>query len=184
MSDNRVVHALKGGGGSITSGVWAGSKAVISTSAGRVKIFEGQEEAASFGAHAGEVNAVALHPSGDIVASVGGDQSYVLYDLTTTAVVTQVYTTSGMLLMASISDTANHAGQVLHACNFILMVIYWLQGRKMDRSSSLISGPERKPPLSTWTELSRNFTSPRMGYGLQLSQSHHLPCRYGTCERW
>jgi pre-mRNA-processing factor 19 len=87
---------LKGGGGSISGGVWAGSKAVISTSVGRVKVFEGQEEMASFGAHAGEVSAVALHPSGDMAASVGVDKSYVLYDLSASSVATQVYSDSGM----------------------------------------------------------------------------------------
>jgi WD40 repeat protein len=153
VSHNRVLNALKGGGGSITGGVWASSKAVISTSAGRVKIFEGQEELASFAAHAGEVTAVALHPSGDMVASVGGDKSYVLYDLTSTDAVSQVYTNSGMLRLTLMYDIINNAGQLLHACNFILMVIYWLRGRKMDRSSSSISGPAHKLPPSSWTEL-------------------------------
>ncbi|KAF7510300.1 hypothetical protein GJ744_006796 [Endocarpon pusillum] len=97
MSENRVLHALKVGGGSITSGVWAGPKAVISTSAGRVKVFERQEEAASFSTHAGEATAVALHPSGDIIASVGVDKSYVLYDLTTSAVATQVYSNTALV---------------------------------------------------------------------------------------
>jgi pre-mRNA-processing factor 19 len=153
LSENRVLHALKGGGGSITSGVWAGSRVVISTSAGRVKIFEGQEEVASFAAHAGEVSAVALHPSGDMIASVGGDKSYVLYDLTSADVVSQVYTDSGTLPLTLMEDITNHAGQLLHVCNFILMVIYLLLGRKMDRSSSSISEPGRKLPPSTWTEL-------------------------------
>ena len=69
---------------------------MISTSAGRVKIFDGQDEVASFGAHAGDVSAIALHPSGDIIASVGVDKSYVLYDLTASTVATQVYADSGM----------------------------------------------------------------------------------------
>jgi pre-mRNA-processing factor 19 len=100
LSGNRVLHTLKGGGGSITAGVWAGSKAVISTSAGRLKVFEEQTEVASFGAHAGEATALALHPSGEIVASVGVDKSYVLYDLTSSAIATQVYSNSGTLVLA------------------------------------------------------------------------------------
>ena len=108
MPQNRILQPLKGGGGSITGGVWAGAKAVISTSAGRVKIFQGQEEVASFGTHAGNVSAMALHPSGDMVASVGVDKSYVLYDLTTSTVGTQVYSNSGMsLLPASVVHVAN-----------------------------------------------------------------------------
>jgi pre-mRNA-processing factor 19 len=100
IPQNRVLQALKGGGGSITGGVWAGSKAVISTSAGQVKVFEGPQEGASFGTHAGDVSAVALHPSGDMVASVGVDKSYVLYDLTTSTVGTQVYSNSGLSPLA------------------------------------------------------------------------------------
>ena len=147
MSDNRVLHALKGGGGSITSGVWAGQKAVISTSAGRVKVFERQEEVASFSTHAGEATAVALHPSGDIIASVSVDKSYVLYDLTTSAAATQVYSNSGMLSMVLLCDTTNDAGQLLYAYNFIRTVIYLLLEARMDRLSSSTSRQERKPLL-------------------------------------
>jgi hypothetical protein len=153
MPENRVLHALKGGGGSITGGVWAGSRAVISTSAGRVKMFEGQEEVASFGAHAGDVTAIGLHPSGDIVASVGVDKSYVLYDLASSAIATQVYSNAGTLSTALINENTNIPGQLLHAYSSILMVICWLQGPRMDRLSSSMSRQERKQPLSTWTEL-------------------------------
>lgn len=149
MSENRVLHTLKGGGGSITGGVWAGSKALVSTSAGRVKVFDEEEEAASFGAHAGEITGLALHPSGDIAASVGVDKSYVLYDLTASAVVTQVYSNSGLFLVASMFDIANGFAQLLRARNSILMAISWLRERRMDRSSSSRSRRERKsPPLS------------------------------------
>lgn len=96
LSENRVLRTLEARGGSVTGGVWADAKAVISTSAGRVKVFEGEDEAMSFSAHAGEVTAVALHPGSDLIASVGVDKSYVMYDMTTSAVVTQVYTNSGM----------------------------------------------------------------------------------------
>lgn len=95
ISQNRVLQALKGGGGSITSSVWAASKAVISTSSGKVKIFEGQSEVATFENHVGEITGVALHPSGGIVASVGTDKSYVLYDLDTMTTSTQVYSDAG-----------------------------------------------------------------------------------------
>lgn len=184
MSENRVLHALKGGGGSITGGLWAGSKAVISTSAGRVKVFEGQEEAKSFGAHAGEVAAVALHPSGEIVASIGVDKSYVLYDLTTSTVVTQVYSNSGMALTASMWSITNDAGQLSPVCNSILMVTYWLLGLRMDKSSCSMSRQERKPPLSTWTELSKHCISRRMEFGLQQLQNPHPLCQYGIYGRW
>ena len=105
LSQDRVGQAFKGGEGAITAGGWSGSKAIISTSAGRVKCFEGGTELANFSVHTGEASDLAVHPCGDIVASVGSDKSYVLYDLESKSVLTQGYTDSGtctMLLQAYI----------------------------------------------------------------------------------
>lgn len=44
--------------------LWAGSKAIIGTSAGTVKVFENGTEVSSFSGHAGEVTGLALHASG------------------------------------------------------------------------------------------------------------------------
>ena len=99
LSQKRVLNALKGSGGSITAGVWAGKNPVIATSAGKVKVFEGSQETASFQAHAGEVTSLAVHPSGDILVSVGSDKSYVLYDLASSQVLRQVYTGSGQCIV-------------------------------------------------------------------------------------
>lgn len=96
ISQQRVVRALKGGGGPITDAIWAGSRAVVATESGRVKIFEAQNQLATFSSHAGKTTGIALHPSGDILASVGNDKSYVLYDLDAMTTMTQVYTDSGM----------------------------------------------------------------------------------------
>ena len=97
-AENVVVSILKGGAGAITGGVWIDddSRAVISTATGQVKVFDGKEESASFATHAGAVTAVALHPSGSILASVGVDKSYAIYDLEGVKVVAQVYTDAGM----------------------------------------------------------------------------------------
>ena len=54
-----------------------------------MKVFEDGNEVASFNSHAGAATSLALHATGDIVASVGVDKSYVLYDLTTNAVIMQ-----------------------------------------------------------------------------------------------
>ena len=86
----RVLQTLKIGG-PVTDAVWAGEKAVVASSTGAVKVFENGAESAAFNSHAGEVTSLAVHPTGDIVASVGVDKSYVLYDLTTNSVVTQVF---------------------------------------------------------------------------------------------
>lgn len=58
-------------------------------------MFENGSEVASFASHAGEVTAISVHPTGDIVASVGIDKSYVLYDLSANSVITQIFTDAG-----------------------------------------------------------------------------------------
>ncbi|KAI1917811.1 hypothetical protein LOZ58_005105 [Ophidiomyces ophidiicola] len=97
FSKHSILFSLKGGSGVITDTMWVGEKAVISTSTGLVKVFDGESEIASFHSHAGEVKALAKHPTGDLLASVGVDQSYVLYDLASLTVVAQIFSDSGLL---------------------------------------------------------------------------------------
>jgi pre-mRNA-processing factor 19 len=94
ISQKEIVHALKTGG-SVNAAVWWGSKAVVATSTGAIKVFEGSTEVGNLGAHAGPATSLALHPCGDILASTGIDKSYKIYDLTKMKAVTQVYTDSG-----------------------------------------------------------------------------------------
>lgn len=82
-------------GAAITDAVWYGSQPVASTSSGSVMVFGDAE--AKFTSHAGSANALALHPSGEILASVGVDKSFVFYDLVDKTAVTQVYTDSGTI---------------------------------------------------------------------------------------
>ena len=79
----------------VTDTLWAGSKAIVGTSSGTVKVFENGVEVSSFSGHAGVVTALALHPSGDILASVSVDKSYIFYDLTSSVQILQIYTDSG-----------------------------------------------------------------------------------------
>ena len=95
VSQNEVLQTLQGGGGGITDGLWAADRAVIALSTGMVKIFDDGSEVSSFSGHAGKATSVALHPSGEILASVGVDKSYIFYDLETSKIATQVYTNSG-----------------------------------------------------------------------------------------
>lgn len=81
-------------GTTITDAIWAGNKAIVGTSAGTVKAFENGVETSSFSGHAGEVTALALHPSGDIFASVGMDKSYIFYDLMSYTQALQITTDS------------------------------------------------------------------------------------------
>lgn len=81
-------------GSAVTDALWYGTQPVVSTSSGAVKVL-GNEEI-TFTSHAGSANGLALHPSGDILASVGVDKSFVFYDLVGGSSVMQVYTDSGM----------------------------------------------------------------------------------------
>jgi pre-mRNA-processing factor 19 len=96
LSENKILEVMKVGG-AITDAVWAGDRAIISASSGAVKVFEEGNSIASFNSHAGAANAIALHPSGEILASVGVDKSFVFYDLINSRPVTQVYTDCGLL---------------------------------------------------------------------------------------
>ncbi|KIV87844.1 hypothetical protein PV11_03362 [Exophiala sideris] len=97
LSNNQLLRALDGETGSITSGLWAQDKAVIATSSGVVKVFGADEtDTSSFSVHAGSVNAVTLHASGSIMASVGDDKTYVLYDFQSMQTLTQVQTDSAL----------------------------------------------------------------------------------------
>jgi pre-mRNA-processing factor 19 len=78
----------------VTDTLWAGKRIIFATSRGSVKIFESGSEIASFSEHAGPATGLALHPSGDILASVGTDKSFVFYDLASLKRVTRVYTDS------------------------------------------------------------------------------------------
>ncbi|KAL8860010.1 MAG: hypothetical protein Q9178_003559 [Gyalolechia marmorata] len=92
ITEKAITEELDAGPAQITDTLWLGAKAVASTSTGNVKIFESGLEVAGFSGHAGEVTALASHPCGDILASVGIDKSYIFYDLTSNTVATQVFT--------------------------------------------------------------------------------------------
>ncbi|KAL8710068.1 MAG: hypothetical protein Q9220_005340 [cf. Caloplaca sp. 1 TL-2023] len=91
-----VTQEMNVGPGTVTDALWVGDRIFSSTSTGTVKIFEAGLPVANFSNHAGEVTALAIHPSLDILASVGVDRSYVFYDLTTNAVATHVLTDAAL----------------------------------------------------------------------------------------
>ena len=97
LAKKEVVQTLEGGMGTITRSAWAGDRAILAMSSGTVKVFKSGSESASFTAHAGEARDLAVHPSGNILASVGVDKSFVVYDLEFSTVITRVHTKSGML---------------------------------------------------------------------------------------
>ncbi|EON69712.1 hypothetical protein W97_08972 [Coniosporium apollinis CBS 100218] len=86
---------LSGVSGSVTAALWFGSQPVLATSTGDVDVFEQDgTRAAHLGSHAGAATSLALHPSGDILASTGVDKSFILYDLSSMTLLTQVFTSS------------------------------------------------------------------------------------------
>ncbi|KAL2053121.1 hypothetical protein ABVK25_006758 [Lepraria finkii] len=93
ISQNKLVQEFSANSPVMVT-LWAGSKAIVGTCAGTVKVFENGTEVSSFSGHAGEVTGLALHASGGILASVGVDKSYILYDLTALTQVLQIYTDS------------------------------------------------------------------------------------------
>jgi pre-mRNA-processing factor 19 len=78
----------------VTDAIWTGARIIFSTQKAAVKVYESGSEIASFTDHAGAVTALALHPGGDIVASVGMDKSFIFYDLSTLKRALRVYTDS------------------------------------------------------------------------------------------
>lgn len=93
IPENKVEQSFKAGS-AVTDAVWYNSQPVVSTASGAVKVFGDKET--TFTSHAGSANGLALHPCGDILASVGVDKSFVFYDLAGGKAVTQVYTDSGI----------------------------------------------------------------------------------------
>ncbi len=95
-SQNQVQQSLKADSGVVTNALWIEDRAAVSTSKGKVLIFSplSGDEPGLFDAHSGSVTAITVHPSGDLLASVGADRKYVLYDLQTMKVLTEVATDS------------------------------------------------------------------------------------------
>ncbi|KAF2269190.1 Prp19-domain-containing protein [Lojkania enalia] len=91
VSQQKIVQTLKAGS-PVTATAWWGSRALVATSSGTIKVFEDGVETAELGSHAGAVTSIALHPSETILASAGADKRFIYYDLTTMTVASQLYT--------------------------------------------------------------------------------------------
>jgi len=83
ITDRKILQVAQGAGNGIHDVlVWKDSSAIIATTSGEVAVLENGEKVLSFTSHSGPATALALHPSGDLLASVGQqDRSLVLYDL-------------------------------------------------------------------------------------------------------
>jgi hypothetical protein len=95
LAERSTAQTIKCGPGSITSALWWDSKPVVALSTGAVKIYENGSQIGEFNVHAGAATGLSLHPSGELMASVGSDKSYVIYDLTSMSQITRVFTDAG-----------------------------------------------------------------------------------------
>jgi pre-mRNA-processing factor 19 len=82
-------------GSRITDAVAWEDQAIFSLASGSIVIEGLDQEPTTFSVHAGTATGVSLHPTGDILGSVGSDSSYVLYDLSQEKPVTRVFADSG-----------------------------------------------------------------------------------------
>ena len=95
LPQGQLMYTLHGGHGSVTDHLWWGTQPIVATTSGEVVIYQDASPMARFESHAGRVTAVALHPSGDLLASVGVDRSYVFYDLTRLQPISQISVDAG-----------------------------------------------------------------------------------------
>lgn len=97
ISKRKMVKQLETANGAVTDVAWAGSDAITAISTGHVEIWdEAGSRIADFQEHSGAATALALHPSGEIAASVGADKRIVFYDLAQSTTALKLYTDSGM----------------------------------------------------------------------------------------
>lgn len=82
--------------GAVTDVALSGSKVALASSKGVICVYDEADLVSEFVQHAGKVSAIAIHPSGNILASVGEDKSIIFYDIPGAQVAAQIYTSSGM----------------------------------------------------------------------------------------
>ncbi|KAF3930567.1 hypothetical protein ABW19_dt0203462 [Dactylella cylindrospora] len=97
LAEETLSRVLPSQDGAITDTTWWGAQPVTASASGVVRVWdESGNGSATFQKHAGKVSGITLHPSGSLLGSVGVDKSYVLYDLSASKAVSQVYTDSAL----------------------------------------------------------------------------------------
>lgn len=97
MSERTIVKQFETANGAVTDAAWAGSDAITATSTGHLEIWDDTgSRIGDFQEHSGAATALALHPSGEIAASVGADKRIVFYDLAQSTSALKIHTDSGM----------------------------------------------------------------------------------------
>lgn len=146
LAESKVQQSFKVSG-AITDAVWYGSQPVVSTSSGAIKVFGPKE--ITFSSHAGSANALAFHPCGEILASVGVDKSFTFYDLVEGKAVTQIFTDSckrhPLFCTKAQANKMQHSLQLLSTPMGTSLQLVALTAR----SSYSMSKPERALRIST-----------------------------------
>jgi pre-mRNA-processing factor 19 len=115
ISQQQLLTPLKSQDGALNDVAWAGKHALTASSSGIVRVWNEQgNDSTAIAAHAGEVVALAMHPSKSMVASAGADKSWVLHDIDAAKSVVQVYDPSSMSSRTSF-DSNCHSDAVLRA---------------------------------------------------------------------
>ena len=94
LSQQSQIKTFDLGKGAVVDAIWWDEKAIVGLTTGVIKVFEGTE-GRDLGSHSGSVAALSLHPSNSILASVGQDKAYMLYDLHSMKIVSRTYVESG-----------------------------------------------------------------------------------------
>ena len=102
-----ALHTLGSSKGAVTAVTWAGTSCVVASSTGSIQIYNGEHEISSFSQHSDAITALAIHPSGSILASVGLDMSLVFYDLPNALPVAQISTSCGVSAQPRPRNLAN-----------------------------------------------------------------------------
>lgn len=98
ITNEEVSQATKGDGNAIQDLVLWHKEGkilpVVATASGEVAVLDDGKKTISFVSHSGAASGLALHPSGDLIASVGMDKSIVLHDLSQQREVSRLITDS------------------------------------------------------------------------------------------
>ena len=169
-NDGSTADVIIDCGSGITDGVLWEDKAIVSLSNGSVNIYEDGKQIVSHSIHAGPATGLALHPCGDVLASVGSDKSYALYDLTKPSAgpLSRVFTDSGKSICPSAWRYISNRVQNLLAANSTLTDIYLPLVERTEKSRSSISRRERLLQAFKLKWLSRRYPSQKMDIGWHL----------------
>ncbi|OLL22351.1 Pre-mRNA-processing factor 19 2 [Neolecta irregularis DAH-3] len=86
ISEN-TTSKLVGHEGLVTAALWVAETAVTAGVDGTIRLWQDTTEKTQFSAHTGAVIAIASHPSGELIVSVGEDKAWAVHDVPSSATV-------------------------------------------------------------------------------------------------